>query len=568
MRKPAKLPDKQKDSLLQESEMPGAPFEEMARLLELSQRLSATQDAQPVLSELLQAVVSLQHASMGVLMLYHENQHDLYTAASVGLSEEYLRVAGRTGIGQGACGRAVAEQHPVSIEDVAQEPADAPFLEHARLAGYRAIVSVPMLTQDGGPLGAIAVYFNQPHRPAEQEMRLLELYAHQAAYALENAWLYRQLQEQERRKDEFLAMLAHELRNPLAPIRNATQVMRLSSPPDPTLTWATDMVERQTHHLARLVNDLLDVSRLTQGKIELHKEPAGLTTILKRVIECSRPTMQERGHQFSVSMPAEPLWMQVDVTRIEQVFTNLLHNAAKYTEPGGQIWLSVEPQSEGAQHPYGSALVRLKDTGIGIARELLPRIFDLFTQADQSLDRTEGGLGLGLTLVRRLVEMHGGRVEVHSEGLGRGSEFLVRLPLSMPPNFLTPDILADPDYQTEEGELHAKLDHPGHRILVVDDQVDTAQSLAELLGIWGHEIRIAYDGLTALELMHAFHPDIVLLDIGLPVMNGYEVARRMRETPELADTLLVALTGYGQQEDRRHSQECGFNLHMVKPRTD
>ena len=554
-----------KESFFKQTRQSDGQFEATTRLFELSSRLATTLDVQPVLIELVQAVVDLHHASMGLLMLHDENRQDLHPVASVGFREAYLSAVGRIGIDIGVCGTAITEQRPVIIEDVEQEATFAPFLENARMAGYRAVVCLPLLTRNGAPLGTLAVYFNKPHRPSKQVMHLFECYAHQTAYALENAWLYRQLKDHDRRKDEFLAMLAHELRNPLAPIRNATQVIRLNNPEDQTLTWATDMVERQTRHLARLVNDLLDVSRITWGKIELRKEAADLNQILERVIECSRPYIQERSHQLSVSMPDEPLWMKVDVTRIEQVFDNLLQNAVKYTEPGGQIWLSVEQQGEGAQYPYGSVLVRLKDTGEGITRELLPRIFDLFTQADRSLDRAEGGLGLGLTLARRLVEMHEGQVEVHSEGLGRGSEFIVRLPLSLTSDFLMPDNLIDQELPLEYVGAPSGTQCPGRKILVVDDQVDTVQSLAELLEIWGHMIRVAYDGRTALELMHAFHPDIVLLDIGLPVMNGYEVARRMREMPDLADTLLVALTGYGQQEDRRRSQESGFNLHMVKP---
>ena len=361
-----------------------------------------------------------------------------------------------------------------------------------------------------------------------------------------------QLAEGDRRKDEFLAMLAHELRGPLAPIRNAVQIIKSCDGDRATIDKARGMVERQVKHLSRIVDDLLDVARITQGKVTLHRDPVELATVIARAVETSRPLIDARRHELLVTLPREALWVEADVTRLAQVVGNLLNNAAKYTPERGHIRLTVEGGS-------GEAVVRVRDNGIGIPAALLPTVFDLFTQGDHSLARSEGGLGIGLTLVKNLVEMHGGRVEARSDGPSRGSEFVVRLPL-----------LVEGEGWRGEGQ-NASSPSPLHpspftpRILVVDDNVDAAESLAMVLRVEGYEVRTCYDGPAALQAAAAFQPQVVLLDIGLPRMDGFEVARRLREQPALAKSLLVAVTGYGQDEDRRRTAAAGFDAHLVKP---
>jgi PAS domain S-box-containing protein len=351
----------------------------------------------------------------------------------------------------------------------------------------------------------------------------------------------------DRRKDQFLAMLAHELRNPLAPIRNAVELMRQVETVDPSFQPSREMVERQVKHLARLVDDLLDVSRITQGSIRLRKEVVDLGTLVQRAVEGSRPLIESRAHTISVQVPVEPVRLEGDSTRLEQVIANLLNNAAKYTMPGGHIWVAAAREGE-------EAVVRVRDTGIGIPPDVLDRVFEPFVQqSNSSLARTEGGLGVGLTLVRSLVEMHGGRVEAFSAGLGQGSELVVRLPAQLPAEATLP---SEPAAVNSPRPL---------RVLVVEDNIDAAESLATLLRLWNHDVSVVHDGRTALEAAREQQPEVILLDIGLPGLDGYQVARRLREELHLDHALLVAMTGYGQPEDRRRSQEAGIQYHFVKP---
>jgi signal transduction histidine kinase len=358
-----------------------------------------------------------------------------------------------------------------------------------------------------------------------------------------------ELAEADRRKDEFLATLAHELRNPLGPIRNALQLLRLHGTGDPVLEKARAIAERQTRNLSRLVDDLLDVSRVGRGKLHLHKERVDLSVVAGLAAESVRPLMEERRHRLSVELAAEPLPLDADPVRLEQVMTNLLTNAAKYTDPGGHIWLATAREN-------GTGLLRVRDTGIGIPAEAQGRIFDLFMQTEPALNRSQGGLGIGLTLVKRLVELHGGTIAVASPGAGRGSEFTVRLPLAVRPA----------EAASGPGAAAATGAGPGRtrRILVVDDNRDGAESLALLLRFWGHEALLAHDGPTALAVGEAEAPDVVLCDIGLPGMDGYQVAQRLRQRLR-GRPMLVALTGYGQDADRRRSREAGFDHHLTKP---
>ncbi len=354
------------------------------------------------------------------------------------------------------------------------------------------------------------------------------------------------LKEAGRQKDAFLAMLAHELRNPLAPIRNAVEVLSRLEIDEPKLDWVRAVIDRQVGQLTRLVDDLLDVSRISRGQISLQKELLELTTIIERGLETSRPVIEARRHHLSVALPPEPVWLEGDLTRLAQALGNLLNNAAKYTEEGGKIGLVAE-QAE------GQVVLRVRDTGIGIPSEHLPYVFDLFTQGDRALDRAQGGLGIGLALVQKLVELHGGQVEAASPGLGQGSEFTLRLPARTG----SPAPLAA---SAEPAARAARL-----RILVVDDNTDSAESMAMLLGLQGHETRTALDGPAALEAAQVFWPKLILLDIGLPGMDGYEVARRLRTQPHMDKTVLVAMTGYGHEQDRLQAKAAGFNHHLVKP---
>ncbi|MEI8383216.1 MAG: ATP-binding protein [Planctomycetota bacterium] len=351
----------------------------------------------------------------------------------------------------------------------------------------------------------------------------------------------------DRRKDEFLAMLGHELRNPLAPISNAIQLLRLQKNEDKIQQNARTIIERQVGQLTRLIDDLLEVSRITSGTIHLQQERVTLNRIMERAVETTRPLIDQHCHQLSMVPSLEQIELYVDAARMEQVIVNRLNNAAKYTADGGQISITI--QQEGNE-----GVLRVKDTGVGIAPALLPRIFELFTQAERSLARSQGGLGIGLCVVQRLVEMHGGRVDVEST-LGAGSEFVIRLPiLSTTPS--------PPPAPTME-----KIAPKGRslRVLVVDDNIDAAQTLELLLTELGHDVRTAYDGLSVLQIAIDHPPDIVLLDLGLPGLDGFEVAKRLRQHPALKNVVLVAMTGYGLPADRQRSQDAGFNHHLVKP---
>lgn len=356
-----------------------------------------------------------------------------------------------------------------------------------------------------------------------------------------------ELADLHRRKDEFLAMLSHELRNPLAPILNAVSMLRLQKDETRLQQQARGIIERQVTQLTRLVDDLMEVSRITTGRVQLRNDRVVVSGIVERAVESAQPLMDQRRHELTVSLPPEPIWLNADADRLEQVVVNLLTNAAKYTDDGGHIWLTVQQEGD-------ECVLRVRDTGVGIAPELLPRIFDLFTQAERSLDRSQGGLGIGLALVRRLVDLHGGRVDVVS-ALGHGSEFVIRLPVESTP---APLPLSAP-------RVDVQPFGPSLRVLVADDNVDTADSLTLLLAAAGHEVCKAYDGPQALKAALDFRPAVALLDIGLPGLDGYEVARRMRRQPVLQNVVLVAMTGYGLENDRRRSQEAGFDHHLVKP---
>jgi PAS domain S-box-containing protein len=391
-----------------------------------------------------------------------------------------------------------------------------------------------------GDYGVVCYYYDL----TEREQLVAELRAAQATIERQNA----ELREADRRKDEFLATLSHELRNPLAPIRTATEILA-----DPALSarqygWAHGVIQRQVKHMALLLDDLLDVARITQGKVELKKARVALTEVVDAAVESARPLIDGKHHRLTISLPAEPPTLEVDPLRLAQILSNLLTNAAKYTDAGGNIALSAQLDADELR-------LTVSDDGIGLPPEALDRIFVMFSQVERNGARGEGGLGIGLALVRGLVELHGGRVEARSEGRGRGSTFVVHLPLRT----------ADPPRHEKRADESAQTQRRARRILVVDDNRDAADTLTMLLGSSGHEVRAAYGGAAALALATAFRPEIGLLDIGMPDVDGYAVARQLRAQPWADRLLLIALTGWGQDADRRHAEAVGFDHHLTKP---
>ena len=420
----------------------------------------------------------------------------------------------------------------VGQDFLAASAARGPFRSEYRLrardGSYRWTIDAgrPRFAEDGQYLGMVGAVFDIEDKK-------------QAETALRDA---------DRKKDEFLAILAHELRNPLAPIRNGLQVLRLAGADTTPARQAREMMDRQLGHMVRLIDDLLDVSRISRNKMELRKTRVTLTNVIESAVETVRPVLDSRSHEFFVSLPSEPIHLFADLTRLAQVFSNLLMNAAKYTRPGGKIWLTSELIGN-------EAVVIVRDTGIGIPRDSLSSIFQMFGQVDRSLERTTGGLGIGLALVKGLVEMHGGRVAAESDGQGSGSTFTVTLPMD----------LEAVTTQSGAARVAAKSDSPSRRILVVDDNRDSALSMAAMLEILGHQVRVAHDGVEAIAEADAFHPDVILMDVGMPRMNGYEATRRLRERPWGARVKVIALTGWGQEGDRENSREAGCDGHLVKP---
>jgi signal transduction histidine kinase/ActR/RegA family two-component response regulator len=428
---------------------------------------------------------------------------------------------------------------------LAPSPEQVPTL---RTLGLCSAMLVP-LSARGRVLGVMMFMTAESGRQyGPEDLALAEDLAWRSAMAIDNARLYRDVQEADRRKDEFLAMLGHELRNPLAPIRDAARVLCTVEAPTPKLGQLGEVIERQVEHLTHLVNDLLDISRIMHGRIPLRREPVSVADFVNDGVETCRSILNARRHRLTVELPPTPLAVIGDATRLTQVIANLLTNAAKYTNEGGQLTVK-------AYREHDEAVIAVRDNGIGIRADQLPYIFDLFCQGDRSLARTEGGLGLGLTLVRRLVEMHSGAVYATSEGPGKGSQFVLRLPALA--EEATPARRAVANFSAGGGSLK--------RVLIVDDNRDAAESLALLLRMAEYEVRTANDGEAALAAALSWRPAVVILDIGLPKMDGFEVARRLRQQSGGERALLLALTGYGSDEDRRRSGAAGFDAHLVKP---
>jgi len=407
------------------------------------------------------------------------------------------------------------------------------------------------LTARGRTLGVLALGLHAASRRFDFDtLTTAADLAGRAAISLDNALLYRKIHEEDRRKNEFLAMLAHELRNPLAPISNAVHLLTVQEHDPGRLRWARDIIGRQLKQLVRLVDDLLDVSRITRGKIDLKIDTVDAAALVASAVETSRPMVDQLEHTLTLLLPQGPLRLRGDFARVSQILANLINNAAKYTPRGGRI--SVSAQREGAD-----AVFRVRDSGMGIPTEFLSTIFEPFTQVDRTLDRSQGGLGIGLTLVRSLVQMQGGTVAAHSAGRDQGSEFVVRLP-ALPDH---PDVVT----ATADTGTRPEPSAAGLRVLVVDDNRDVADTTATILRLSGCDTHVAYDGPAGLDAVERLQPDAVLLDIGLPGLDGYQVAARMRAQPAHRKTLVVAVSGYGQEEDRQRSKAAGFDYHVVKP---
>jgi len=410
------------------------------------------------------------------------------------------------------------------------------------------LVAFPLRAR-GRTHGVLLLAFGSGRRFDSTDFSFANDVAGRAAVLLDNASLYKEVRDADRRKNEFLAMLGHELRNPMAPIRYAVQILRKRHLDEQKRLWGLDVIDRQVKQLARLVDDLLDVSRITRGKIELKVGPVDLAQVVSAAVETSRPLIESLKHDLSVSLPDGTLWVQGDFARLTQVLANLLNNAAKYTEPGGHIALELARSGH-------EAVFRVRDSGIGILPENIDKIFELFAQIDRRVDRGQGGLGVGLTLVQRLVRLHGGSIEASSDGPGRGAVFTVRLPVA--------ESVAVPEPIVERTDGSPSL-HLPFRVLVVDDNIDSAEAMTASLRIEGHHADVAYDGETAIEKAKSSKPDAVLLDIGLPGLSGLEVARALRVLPETRHALLIALSGYGQMKDRERSLEAGLDHHLTKP---
>jgi signal transduction histidine kinase len=529
--------------------------ERLTSLHELAMRLGGISEIQPALQAILDTAVEGQEAHFGIVWLHDPGTGALVARASRGFADASLKEFTRVmpGPGGGAAGNAFARRSRWAIEDTETDPSFAAYRDAARHAGFRAVHSTPIVTRADELLGVISVHYRQPHRPLQRDMQMADVCARYAADAIK-AYLdiarlkqaESDLRELDQRKNEFLATLAHELRNPLAPLRNGLEVMRLAGTDSKMAERARAMMERQLGQMVRLVDDLLDVSRVSHGKIELRREEVDLAAVLRNAIETSQPVMDERGHEFTADIPAAKITIHGDLARLAQVFSNLLNNAARYTPSGGRVSLEVKPLDR-------EVAVTVRDNGLGISRDMLSRVFEIFTQVDRSIERTQGGLGIGLSIAKRLVEMHGGTIELASEGLGKGSAFTVRLPARI-------------EGSASGGESTRVPDAPRRRrILVADDNHDAATTLAMILEMLGNEVRVAHDGEEAVSVAASFHPDAILLDIGMPRLDGYGACERIRLLPGTSATFIVALTGWGHDDDKERARAAGFDRHLVKP---
>jgi signal transduction histidine kinase/DNA-binding response OmpR family regulator len=523
----------------------------LAFLAEASGTLASSLDLEATLRELLRLIVP-RFAEVAMLSLVPgEGQAERHEMAwSTNDPEHPLLSASLAELGDpmldDALSRVRHSGKPESIERDADGP-PASRIALPRGLSVHALMLVPLLVR-GRKLGVLTLGLESAARRFDADtLAMVAELASRGATALDNALLFRKIHEEDQRKNEFLAMLAHELRNPLAPISNAVHILRVSENDATKVAWARELIGRQLKQLVRLVDDLLDVSRITRGKIELKIKSVDVAQVIAAAIETSRPNIDAHRHTLSLQVPSEPLRLMGDFARVAQILSNLVNNAAKYTPKGGRISLSATQEDD-------HIVFRIRDSGVGIPPEFLASIFDPFTQVDRTLARSHGGLGIGLTLVRRLVEMQSGSVTVRSEGRNRGSEFTVRLPAT-----------ADTEETADADSAVAVPSPAGLRVLVVDDNRDVADSTASIMRMNGCDVHVAYDGKAALESVQRLRPDAVLLDIGLPAIDGYLVAEHIRAQPENGSTMIVAVSGYGQEQDRIRSKSVGFDYHVVKP---
>ena len=543
-------------ALLESEGRLAAEADALAKLNEWSTRLWRARCLDEGLDEILGAVMELLGAEKGNIQLLDANGSTLSIVVQRGFEQDFLEFFREVSAADDStCGRALRSGHRIVIEDVETDGPFEPLRPIARAAGFRSVTSSPLVSVDGAPLGMVSTHFGMVHRPSEQEIRRLDLYLRLASDFIQRCKLEQVLHQNEealrdadRRKDEFLALLAHELRNPLAPIRYTLAANRKAGRTPEQQKRAEEVIERQVTHMGRLLDDLLDVSRITRSTLALKKMPTELTLVVGTALETARPILDAKHHALSLDLPKHAMRLDADPVRLAQVFSNLLINAAKYTDPGGHIQLRAAREGN-------EVVVAICDNGIGISADMMPRLFTMFSQADAALGRAQGGLGIGLSLVRGLVTLHGGSVEARSDGPGRGSEFIVRLPARA--------------LVEETSEIEVDTDAPvagaGLKILVVDDSRDAADTCATLLALSGHHVQTAYTGRRALELAESFRPHALLLDIGLPDFDGYQLAAKVRAAPWGRGIILIAVTGWGQEEDRRRSFEAGFDHHLTKP---
>jgi PAS domain S-box-containing protein len=536
------------EELREAQEQLAAELEAMTRLHALSTRLLPADNLGAALDDLLENAILTSGADLGNIQLYNPQTGALEIVAQRGFRQDFLDYFRTVRVDEGsACAQAMERGERIVIEDVTLDAAFEPHRLVAAAAGYRAVQSTPLKSRSGAVVGMLSTHFRTPHRPSGRDERLLDLYARHAADLIERFRYEQALKDADRRKDEFLATLAHELRNPLAPIRTGLQLMSMANGDETAVEQARTMMGRQLTQLIRLVDDLMDVSRISRGNIELRKDRIELAAAVNSAVEASRPLIEEMGHELSVTLPQQPVVVEADLTRLAQVFLNLLNNAAKYTDRRGRISLVAERQGS-------DVAIAVRDTGVGIPAANLPKLFEMFSQVQGTLSRSQGGLGIGLCLVKRLVEMHGGRIEARSDGPGLGSEFVVRLPVAV-------EACRPEGRGLETGDVARS----SLRVLIVDDNRDSADSLSIMLKMMGNTTRTAYDGQEAVSVAGEFRPDVILLDLGLPRMSGYEACRRIREQPGGEAVVMVAQTGWGQEEDRQRTHDAGFDHHMVKP---
>jgi signal transduction histidine kinase/CheY-like chemotaxis protein len=531
-----------------------ADFDAMRRLQKLGALFVQEGNLESVLGEIVDAAIAIAGADFGNVQLLDPASRTLRIVAHRGFPQWWLDYWNTVAEGHGTCGTALESGERIIVEDVESNPifARSPALEIQLRAGVRAVQSTPLVSRSGKRLGMFSTHYRTPQRPDERALRLLDLLARQAADIIERAqaeealqMAYNQLREADLQKDRFLAVLSHELRNPLAPITNSLYILDHSAPGGEQANRARQIIGRQVSQLSNLVNDLVDVTRISRNRVQLNKERLELNDTVRRVVEDHRTLFERANMRLDFEPAPRPVPVNADRTRAAQVVGNLLQNAAKFGSDGGRTRVLVADEGK-------EALVRVDDDGVGMSTETLARLFQPFVQAEKTLDRTKGGLGLGLVLVKGLVELHGGRVSVHSAGLGKGTKFTVRLPL-------------DTGLALEGTRPQVELPKAHRRVLIIEDNADAAESLREVLKLGDHEVAVAYNGPEGIAKARESKPDVVFCDIGLPGMDGFDVARAFRAEDGLKTVFLVALSGYARPEDQQRALDAGFDRNVAKP---